>query len=440
MSLITANPALPRSVIAIGLLLAVPALAPATPSASLLQAGATTADSMVCGQIFITPGLPTVQPYSPSNPYPYPYYPTYPTYPSYYPQPPVTVVPITPPTNPQPTGQYSLGIGGSFVNQGMLIQKVTPGSPADKAGLMPGDLVLKMDGVTVTNQGLFNQVLSASGGVVQMVVQRKSQVVQLVVVLGVDGPRISAPYILGISGNYTIMGMQVLKVYSGTPAAKAGIKVADQIISINNFPIGNDAQFYQTVYSSSGCVGLQVRRGGQTSFVKVKLQLARFGSLGTYTAAGSMIEIVQPTTPASRAGFGQNDWILAIDGKNVNSQAAFENAINLSEGTVIMQAKKAFGGVPGPVGVELMNNSLGCWCLPAVGGMRLLNAPQNTFSSAIGLNKGDIILQIDNRNTQSLSDLQFALEQARGNMVVTYRSGISGQVLQLNVNLGQFFN
>ena len=43
--------------------------------------------------------------------------------------------------------------------------------------------------------------------------------------------------------------------------------------------------------------------------------------------------------------------------------------------------------------------------------------------------------QIDNRRTQSLQQLQNALENARGLMTVDYRSSFTGQLRRLQVNL-----
>src|SRR5215475_6652951 len=55
---------------------------------------------------------------------------------------------------------------------GMLIQKVIAGTPADKAGLQSGDLVLKVDGRLITNQEDFAAIINSSGGQVVMVVKK----------------------------------------------------------------------------------------------------------------------------------------------------------------------------------------------------------------------------------------------------------------------------
>src|ERR1700730_10044999 len=42
--------------------------------------------------------------------------------------------------------KYPVGMLGKYTPDGMLIQKVISGTPADKGGLQSGDLVLKVDG------------------------------------------------------------------------------------------------------------------------------------------------------------------------------------------------------------------------------------------------------------------------------------------------------
>lgn len=348
--------------------------------------------------------------------------PTFPTQPTF-PQ----------PTFPQPT--FTVGVFGSFTPQGMLVNKVTANSPAEKAGLVPGDLILKIDGVVINSQQQFENVLANSGGVLQMVVQRKpGQVQNIVVNLGQGGARIIAPYTLGVKGNYGPLGMTILKVYDDSPAEKLGLKVGDQIVRINDIAIGNDPQYFQTLDASSGDVVIQVRRGGKLAQTKGRLQLCRFGTLGEYTPAGIQLEIVHPGTPAARAGLQRDDWVLQIDNKFVGSQAAFEAALNQSGGTWNLKAKKTIGGT-GNLQVELMNNSLACWCEPAVKGMRLLNCPAGSLAQSIGLTKGDIIYKVDFRQTPSLGALQDALENARGVLTVDFRSAVTGQLHRINVNL-----
>ena len=48
------------------------------------------------------------------------------------------------------------------VDEGILILEVVAGNPADDAGLQPGDVVVKLGGVRVTDNGEFQDVLHNS--------------------------------------------------------------------------------------------------------------------------------------------------------------------------------------------------------------------------------------------------------------------------------------
>jgi S1-C subfamily serine protease len=60
------------------------------------------------------------------------------------------------------------------VGGGALIQNVTAGSPADKAGLHLGDVLLNIAGVTIQDQIAFARVMlqQKAGKKISMVVQR----------------------------------------------------------------------------------------------------------------------------------------------------------------------------------------------------------------------------------------------------------------------------
>jgi S1-C subfamily serine protease len=62
---------------------------------------------------------------------------------------------------PKPTGSIGIQVGQSAEGKGLSIQKVLPGSPAEKAGLKNGDVVMKMDGKEVTDLMSFIQDVGA---------------------------------------------------------------------------------------------------------------------------------------------------------------------------------------------------------------------------------------------------------------------------------------
>jgi serine protease Do len=67
------------------------------------------------------------------------------------------------------SGRPSLGIAGKEVSifyqmyyrmpQGLYIDAVTAGSDAETAGLRPGDILMRLDGVQITGEDSLNQAL-----------------------------------------------------------------------------------------------------------------------------------------------------------------------------------------------------------------------------------------------------------------------------------------
>src|SRR5208283_1486246 len=53
------------------------------------------------------------------------------------------------------------GYGGMFAAEGALIESVATGSPAEKAGLKRGDLVLSVDGTTVDARAPLGDLVAA---------------------------------------------------------------------------------------------------------------------------------------------------------------------------------------------------------------------------------------------------------------------------------------
>lgn len=83
-----------------------------------------------------------------------------------------------------------IGVGGTANDERPLIATVTPEGPADRADLMPGDLVLSVDGIAISTFEELKSGVEACmpGDTIMLVVQRGDQILRLAVVVGVkDG-------------------------------------------------------------------------------------------------------------------------------------------------------------------------------------------------------------------------------------------------------------
>jgi S1-C subfamily serine protease len=336
--------------------------------------------------------------------------------------------------------KYPVGMLGKYTPDGMLVQKVLPDKPADKAGLQSGDLILKVDGRLITSQDDFVNTINTSGGQVVMVVKKGSN--GRICRVGLDmagtsklGP--PAPYFLGVVGKFTRDGLLVGNAVPGTPAARAGLDKGDLIARINGQPVVTQADFFAVLYSSGGSVTLQVQKAGGR-LVKIDLSLTTYelGVLGDFNRDGMVIGVVAPATPAAYVGLQKGDMILRIDNQPVRSQKDFDRLINNSGGVVTLLVQRA-GQRPARMEVDLMNNQLCAWCEPATEGMRITAVVPGGPADAIGLRRGDTLVKIDDQRVRSNADLVRALRNARGLVTITYRQGQTDKLTKLDVDLAR---
>ncbi len=78
---------------------------------------------------------------------------------------------------------------------------------------------------------------------------------------------------LGISKEKTDAGYKVTEVAPGSPADKAGFKVGDVLVSINDMAVGSDAlkQSYETIYKAGATLKYTINRGGKEQVLQATL-------------------------------------------------------------------------------------------------------------------------------------------------------------------------
>jgi serine protease Do len=158
-------------------------------------------------------------------------------------------------------------------SEGILIAQVTEGSPADKAGLKQGDVIISYQGNPVTDVGDFrNRVsLTGPGKTETLTIIREGKKREIKVTIGelskaetvAKGPAQSSEE-LGLTVQ-TISpelakqfnakageGVVVTEVKRGSIAAMAGIKTGDVILQVNRKTVDNAAAFSRAVEESRG--------------------------------------------------------------------------------------------------------------------------------------------------------------------------------------------
>lgn len=178
--------------------------------------------------------------------------------------------------------------------EGALVSGVEPDGPADKGGILPGDVILKFDGKTIARMSdLPRLVGQTSPGVVSPVeVWRKGKSVKLnVTVIELKAEKTAAApesKAKPAESQTVVLGMTVvpvaadaqkkLRIKGGVqvvtvsePALAAGVAEGDIILAVNDSDISSPEQFAKVVsgLSKSRSVALMVRTGDQTRWVAV---------------------------------------------------------------------------------------------------------------------------------------------------------------------------
>jgi S1-C subfamily serine protease len=271
----------------------------------------------------------------------------------------------------QPRGLLGIYIYEDDTNPGgAKIEKVKDGSPAAKAGLKPGDIVLAFNGAKVDTSAALAKRLAKvhAGDEVKLNVSRDGWAKD-VALTAVPRPEEAAPVAqkawLGLSGEDAGFSVKITGVTAGGPAEKAGLKVGDLIGSAGeSHPRSFTLDMLARVLEKSKPgdeLTLGIGRDGWTKDVKVKLgakpgekpstesrerprteerteapkppaaKAKKPGFLGVYlkdSDGGLAVENALPESPAERGGLKQGDVIVTVDGHPIQNLSAFTEALS----------------------------------------------------------------------------------------------------------------
>jgi regulator of sigma E protease len=159
-----------------------------------------------------------------------------------------------------------------FLDKPAVIEGIKRDSPAAKAGLQPGDRIVKVDGIAnPTWEQLQPRVWLSPNQPLTVTVQRGDQVFQKTVV-----PQSVTTSEVGSAGWYPAEPVIVGEVESDTPAARAGLQEDDKIVALNGQPLDSIESMIERLQQTKDTpVDLTVIRGSQTLSLSVKPMLGK---------------------------------------------------------------------------------------------------------------------------------------------------------------------
>ncbi|HBF18628.1 MAG TPA: hypothetical protein DDW81_00945 [Cryomorphaceae bacterium] len=203
-------------------------------------------------------------------------------------------------TEPRPF----LGVVGHHSQRGVYLQKIIPGSAAEKAGLQEGDIILEMDGQKPDSYKAFTEAIKAkkAGDELRLKIDRNGKTQNATATLeetknhltqwsdkdfsgdmstfldqleleGVEFPSSDRGY-LGVEFDMKgESGVHINKVVEESPAAKAGLQVGDIIKKVDGKPVTEGPEFMHAMQQTQKGqeVELQLERNGATINQKVEL-------------------------------------------------------------------------------------------------------------------------------------------------------------------------
>lgn len=176
--------------------------------------------------------------------------------------------------------------------QGALVVDVIPDSPASKAGLKQGDIIIKMNNNTVKNPSSLRNdvVLLPPDSTAKLTVNRKGKIITIPVTLTAHGQNnlvssATASRLLGISvdnltpenvKSYKLSesdeGLVIVDVNPGSPAGRAGLQPGFLILALNHKKVTNVDEFNKALDGAKPGqrVLLLARHGGALRFYSIK--------------------------------------------------------------------------------------------------------------------------------------------------------------------------
>ncbi|MEN6605594.1 MAG: RIP metalloprotease RseP [Bryobacteraceae bacterium] len=133
-------------------------------------------------------------------------------------------------------------------NAPALVGNVLPDSPAAKAGIREGDVIVQLDDLQrPTWEAIVMREVSGANRAFQVTVERRGKRIQTTVT-----PMLDEKTGIGFAGWADQSEVQIANVSPGMPAEKAGLQRGDLMLAINGVPIRSRFKLQEVIRASGG--------------------------------------------------------------------------------------------------------------------------------------------------------------------------------------------
>ncbi|MCZ6770737.1 MAG: DegQ family serine endoprotease [Proteobacteria bacterium] len=176
---------------------------------------------------------------------------------------------------------------GLPITEGAVLVNIVRGSPAEEAGLQPGDVVTHINGRRVTSAAdLRNQVgITRVGVKIDLTYLRNAESRQVSIIVAereevsATGPQFGNKRLAGTTFGEIpedspaygrVTGVMAFAIERDSPAWAGGLREGDIVTSVNRQPIVSVPIFLQVVNQIKGQLLLRVLRGRQAAFIIIE--------------------------------------------------------------------------------------------------------------------------------------------------------------------------
>ncbi|MBM3207488.1 MAG: DegQ family serine endoprotease, partial [Chlamydiae bacterium] len=176
--------------------------------------------------------------------------------------------------------------------EGALVSDISKDSPADKAGLKQGDIILEYNGTVIKSLGGFRNDVSlmAPGSIVNLKVYRKGKTLTIPVTLGsasdslattggivqklgIEVDQLSPEVAKQLGYSPSEQGVVITKVKPGSAASMAGLRPGFIIMGIEHKKVSTIAEFNEAMaqVGNKNRVLILIKQGNATRFYSIKM-------------------------------------------------------------------------------------------------------------------------------------------------------------------------